>query len=99
MISSRETLFNHLNLAYFLSKVRDNVRISIHHNAPQEVKTTLNMLKKELHEVCSCRVISSEYKQHILHNMIHYDQNTVIFLIILHQQRQFCNSIQANLLE
>ena len=95
MISDREMLFNHLNLADFLLKIWHNVRIFIHHNAFQEVKMTFNMLKKEFHEVCNCSVISDEYKQCILCNMINYSQNAVIFLIIfhLHQQKQSCDSI------
>src|SRR5216117_538500 len=62
VISSRELLLNYLNLADFLSKIRNNARISIHHNAFQEVKMTFNMLKKQLCEVCSCTIISDEYK-------------------------------------
>ena len=93
VISSRETLFNHLNLTNFLSKIWSNVRISIYHNAFQKVKTTFNMLKKKFHKVCSCSVILSEYKQCILCNMTYYSQNAVIFLIILHQQKQFHDSI------
>src|SRR5205809_1940682 len=99
MISDRELLLNHLNLTDFSSKVRDNARISIHHNASQKVKMTFNMLKKELCEVCSCRVISDEYKQYILHNITYYSQNTVTFLTVLHQQKQSYNSIQTNFLE
>ena len=95
VISDRESSLNHLNLTDFLSKVKDNARIPICHNASQEVKTTLNMLKKELHKVCSCRIISDEYKQCIFYNTAYYSQNTVIFLIIhhLHQQKQSHNSI------
>src|SRR5436190_5214437 len=91
MISSRETSFNHLNLTNFLSKIQNNARIFIHHNAFQKVKITFNMLKKELCEVCSCSIISDKYKQYIFHNMTNYDQNVIIFLIIfhLHQQKQF----------
>ena len=99
IISNKELLLNYLNLADFSLKVRDNVRISICHNVFQKVKIILNMLKKELYKVCSYKVILSEYKQHILYNIAHYDQNTIIFLIILHWQKQFCNSIQINLLE
>ena len=79
MISDRETSFNHLNLADFLSKIQSNARISICHNASQKVKMTFNMLKKELHKVCSCSVILSEYKQYILCNMTNYSQNAVYF--------------------
>ena len=32
VISSRELLLNYLNLANFLSKIRSNTRIFIHHN-------------------------------------------------------------------
>ena len=95
MISSREMLLNHLNLADFSSKIWSNVRISICYNASWRVKMTFNMLKKELCEVCSCSVISDEYKQCILSNMTNYDQNAIIFLIIFcfHWWEQFCNSI------
>src|SRR5436190_3356690 len=89
MISSRETSFNHLNLTDFLSKIQSNARIFIHHNAFQKVKTTFNMLKKKLCEVCSCSIISNKYKQYIFYNIAHYNQNAVIFLTVfhLHQQR------------
>jgi len=95
VISSRETLLNHLNLADFSSKIWSNVRISIHYNASQKVKMTFNMLKKELCEICSCSVILNEYKQCILCNMTNYSQNAVVFLIILcfYWWEQSCNSI------
>src|SRR6266496_4009955 len=73
VISSRELLLNYLNLTDFLSQIRSNVRISICHNAFQKVKTTFNMLKEQLCEVCSCTVISDEYKQSIFHNVTYYD--------------------------
>ena len=84
MISDREMWLNYLNLADFLSKIWNNARIFIHHNAFQKIKTTFNMLKKEFHKVCSCNVILNKYKQYILHNMINYNQNAVIFLTIFH---------------
>src|SRR5438034_11838877 len=58
VISSRKMLLNQLNLADFLSKIRSYARIFIHHYASQKVKTTFNMFKKKLCEVCSCNVIS-----------------------------------------
>ena len=88
MISSRESLLNYLNLTDFSSKIQSNVRIFIHHNASQRVKTTFNMLKKKLHEVCSCNIILNKYKQYIFHNTANYNQNAVIFLIILHLHQQ-----------
>ena len=99
MISSREMLFNHLNLADFLSKIWSNVRIFIYYDASWKIKTTFNMLKKKLCKICTCNVISDEYKQYILHNIANYSQNTVKFLIILHWQKQFCDLIQTNFLE
>ena len=93
MISDKEMLFNHLNLTNFLSKIWSNVRISICYNAFQKVKMTFNMLKKKLHEVCSCSIISSEYKQCIFCNTANYSQNTVKFLTVFHQWEQFCDSI------
>src|SRR6266487_504943 len=63
MISSRELSLNYLNLADFSSKIRNNVRISICHNAFQKVKMTFNMLKEQFCKVCSCTVILNEYKQ------------------------------------
>jgi len=84
VISNRKILFNHLNLTDFLLKIWSNVRISIYHNASQKVKIILNMFKKKLHEVCSYKVILSKYKQCILYNMIYYNQNAIIFLIILY---------------
>ena len=62
MISNRETSLNYLNLADFSSKIWNNVRISICHDAFQKVKIIFNMLKKELCEVCSYNVISDKYK-------------------------------------
>src|SRR5438034_7010704 len=82
VISDRELPLNYLNLTDFLSKVRDNSRISIHNNASQEAKSTFNMLKKQLCEICSCSIISDEYKQSVFSNTTYYDQNAVIFLII-----------------
>ena len=95
IINDKETSFNHLNFTNFLSKIWNNARISIHHNAFQKVKITFNMLKKKLNEICSCNIISNEYKQCILHNMTNYSQNAVIFLIIFHLywQKQSCDSI------
>ena len=84
IISNREMLLNHLNFTDFLSKIWNNVRISIHYDASWKVKTTFNMLKKKFHKVCSCSVILNEYKQCIFYNMTNYSQNVVIFLIILH---------------
>src|SRR5437773_11680216 len=83
VISSREMLFNHLNLADFLSKIQSNARIFICYNVSQEIKITFDMFKKKLCEVCSCNVISDEYKQYIFCNMTYYSQNAVIFLIVL----------------
>ena len=95
MISSREMLFNYLNLTNFSSKIWSNARISIHHDASWKVKTTFYMLKKKLHEVCNCNVILNEYKQCIFCNTANYSQNAIIFLIILHLYwwEQFCDSI------
>ncbi len=84
IISNRKMLLNHLNLANFLSKIWNNMRISIYHDTSWKIKMTFNMLKKELHKVCSYNVILSKYKQCILYNMINYSQNAIIFLIILH---------------
>ena len=83
MISNREILLDHLDFAYFLSKIKDNVRISICDNISQEVKITFNMLKKELDKICSCRIILNKYKQHILDDMTYYNKNVIKFLIIL----------------
>ena len=95
MISDRKMLLNHLNLADFLSKIWSNVRIFIHYNASWKVKMTFNIFKKKLCEICSYNIILNEYKQYIFCNMTNYNQNAVIFLIILHlyQQKQFCDSI------
>ena len=95
IISSRKMLLNHLDLADFSSKIWSNVRIFICYDASWEVKMIFNMLKKKLHEVCSCNVILNEYKQCIFCNMTNYSQNVVIFLIIfcLHQQKQSHDSI------
>ena len=82
VINDRETLLNQLNLTDFLSKIRSYVRISIHHYAFQKVKMTFNMFKKQFHKVCSCNVISDEYKQNVFNNMTYYNQNAIIFLII-----------------
>ena len=84
VISDKKMLLNHLNLVDFLSKIWSNARISIYYNVSWKVKTTFNMLKKELCEICSCSIISNEYKQYILHNVTNYNQNVVIFLIIFH---------------
>ena len=93
MINSKKVLFNHLNLINFSLKIWSNVRIFIHHNVFQKVKTTFNMLKKKIHKVCSYDIILSEYKHYILCNMTHYSQNTVKFLIVLYWWRQSCDSI------
>ena len=57
------------------------------------------MLKKKFCKVCSCNVILNKYKQCILHNAAYYNQNAVIFLIVLYQQKQFHDSIQTNFFE
>ena len=82
IISNREILFNHLNLTNFLSKIWSNVRIFIYHDASWKIKMIFNMFKKEFCEICSCSIISNEYKQYIFCNMTNYSQNVVIFLII-----------------
>src|SRR5436190_1302964 len=73
VINNRELLFNYLNLADFLLKIKNNARISIHYNAFQKVKMIFNMLKKQLCKVCNCTIILDEYKQNIFHNMTYYD--------------------------
>ena len=82
MISDREMLLNHLNLADFLSKIWSNVRISICHDTSWKVKMTFNMLKKKLHEICNYNIVLNKYKQYIFYNMTNYNQNAVIFLTI-----------------
>src|SRR5204863_7038450 len=72
MISNRKSSFNYLNLADFLLKIRSNVRIFICYNVFQKVKTTFNMLKEQLYEVCSYTVILSEYKQHVFDDTAYY---------------------------
>ena len=83
MISNREISFNHLDFIYFLLKIKDNARISIYDNTFQKVKIIFNMLKKKLNKICSCKIISNEYKQHILDNIIYYSENAVKFLTVL----------------
>src|SRR5436190_17640886 len=58
VISSREMLLNYLNLTDFSLKIEDNARIFICNNVFQKIKTTFNMLKKQLCKVCSCNIIS-----------------------------------------
>src|SRR5437773_1871372 len=69
VISSRELLLNYLNLVNFSSKIRNNARIFIHYNVSQKIKITFNMLKKQFCEICSCTIISNEYKQNIFYNI------------------------------
>ena len=83
VISDREMLFDYLDLAYFLSKIEDNLRISICDNASQKVKMTFNMLKKELSKIHSYKIILNEYKQCVFDDMTYYDENAIKFLIIL----------------
>ncbi len=83
MISSRKTLFNHLDFTYFSSKIRDNARIFICDNVSQKVKIIFNMLKKELNKIYSYKIILNKYKQHVLDNIIYYNKNVVKFLTVL----------------
>ncbi len=82
MINNKEILLDYFDFTYFLSKIENNVRISICDNAFQKVKIIFNMLKKELDKIHSYKIISNEYKQYILNDIIYYDKNVIKFLII-----------------
>ena len=83
MISNKETSLDYLDLTYFLSKIRNNSRISICDNASQKVKMTFNMLKKELSKICSYKIILSKYKQCVLDDTTYYNENAIKFLTVL----------------
>ena len=83
VISSRKMLFDDLNLTDLSSEVWHHAGVSICDNASRWVKMTLNMLKKQLSKVCSCSIITDEYKQHIFDDSAHDCKNTIIFLTVL----------------
>ena len=66
-------LLDDFDFADFPPEVRSNTGISIDDDASWEVKTTFNMFKKQLYEICNCTIILNEYKQHVFDNITYYD--------------------------